>query len=377
MRTVSSIGFFIVAFSVLGWTQCKQFVHYDGRQFSVTEGKFPHVSLGGLNTERKQVQAAAALTQQLDILQFNNCTAVRTLPRDTEEYSRAIVGMIQANQQLMQQLVVLQAYAANKSDQNKDELIKESSAALAKSGQFQSTSDAYAEKLMAIAPQIPGAPQALFEVSLRQREPIRDTLKKLYSDEDHRVIREQLSKMVGAMVKRTGAKESDFEAYVFVPGGDGNLYVPPGMVLDPRDPSHTDSKMRIPYWYGVVGVVFEDNRTRPACVDLSSRVQFSPGQEGPETDKARMLLLPPPYNVVHEKFILGVPITDAEDLRIGVLTLSVYPSAATVANEDDLCRAYSAIPSDSQEINDAIADRLKYPGRPPDKNANSAKQAKD
>lgn len=358
----------LLFWSTTGWTQqCKQFVHYDGRTFNVTGAQFPHVSLSGLATERKQVQPAAELTQQLDLIQYNDCILAKSLDRDSELYSKARVGMIQANQQLMQQLVVLQAYAANSSDANEKKLVKQSSGALTKAGQIQMISADSTQGLVSIVSRFPGAPEALEQQSLKQPESPRDMLKNLYSDEDRRVVRDQLSKMIGAMAQQTGAEKSDFVAFVFVPGGDGNLYVPPGMVFDPGDSNHTNDDIRIPYWYGVVGVVFEDNSDTPACVDLTSKVEFQAGQEGTDTRKARMLLLPPKYNRVNEKFILGVPITDEGDQRIGVLTLSVSMSANNIRGEKDLCGAYSRIPSvDAQTTNSKIAERLEYPGRPPE-----------
>ena len=341
--------------------QCKQFVHYDGRTFSVSEGKFPHFTLPGFGTERKQVQAAAALTQQLDLIQYQNCTLVKTLPHDSEEYARAILGMIQANQQLEQQLAVLQAYADNKSNQHAEELVKQSSVALVKSSQFQSTPVAYSENAKQIVAQIPGASQALTDSSLERHQSAREILKSLYSDNDLSFIRGQLASMISILAKRTGSNETDFSAYIFVPGGDGNLYVPPGMVVDKSNPSHTESDMRIPYWYGVAGVVFQDSSDTPACVDLTSSVEIRAGHENdPQTKKARMLLLPPRYNRVSEKFILGVPITGDEDQPVAVLTLSVSASAH-VSSDDELCGAFSQVSTDAGKINRFIAERLQFP----------------
>lgn len=321
-------------------TECKQFVHYDKNNFSITLPTFQKVTLGSIGDKSDKIQAAADLTQLFDLIQFSNCQTLNRLSQqgNAAAYAEATQASLQSNSSLSQLAVQLAAYGKDPGQESKVAATAASSLTTATALQKASTdSKVKSVNLDKTKTQLSGELAELYGSMVAKPLP-REQLWSLLGEQRKAAILDQLNKALGLL--RSNAQlqfaEDDLAAFVMMPGGDGNLYFVPGLQAGAKLESPPD--FSIPQGYGASGTAFVENNDEYVDI-VNTMIKIGLDPDAVESRrKARMILLPEKaMRRVKTRYVAAFPISNNAGQPIAVMSISVYKILARPTDLQEVC----------------------------------------
>jgi hypothetical protein len=322
---------------------CKQFVHYDKSSFSITLPNFHSVKLGSLDKKPEKIQDAAALTQLFDIVQFSNCQTLDRLWQqpDAEEYVQASRATLDSNNKLLELAIQFNAFSKDEKQAGKLAETAASSLIVAKTLQTSSTQTGVkAIDLEKIAKDLHG--ELSVELSrLMKIELPREKFWSLISDDRRKSIRAQLKRGLD-LLRSDGylhLGENDLAAFVLMPGGDGQLYFPPGLFVKPGPDADVPPPFSIPKGYGASGLAFDENKEEFADINDTMLKMGDSDDAIASQKKVRMIILPEnAMRHVTARYVAAFPIDNTAGQPVAVMSISVYKILQRSDDLRDACQ---------------------------------------